>query len=914
MSFGLSGDDRKSAMVGGDVVTAWVDQNTLNGYAHDYYLDSKSQCAGTRGSCPDYRIEPNTESVRLLNAALVNGYSIVTYQRPLKAHDGLDKPIFTNRSQPIIWAVGPLNSKLEVSYHSITSKGDVFLDFGRPPKWNCPIPESDATPDASSSANLNNGFFFGLQRATEPPAPVYKTPPPPAPAPKNSAWEIPPIQCNEPEDGVFYAQMGPTGGKHGYPAITGHVGWGISYYINGLLIPEIYVVRGRTYTFVVEGGKDPNIPAKYHPFYITDDPVGGYQHKTPEEKRKVNIYAGAELNKHGEVVPTGLGRLCNWTPDPDQPMADEFASFGAYQRTLTLVCDHGEPAVVQWTPDKDTPDTVYYQCFLHRYLGWKIHVLDRCDLPPDRNAAGSAPVPSVLLPEGQQQDELQAKPSIIVTTRVKPDFPSQSLTDTAFKNYTKMHFPYEILKPAYNVKRPNLSDEHIIPVKEDVEDIPDTSSTQKPNQSMNTTLNGATALPLIKGPQPHRNGYGNTGNMRLPTRRPVIMVRRPLQPMMKPHMNQHIPHMNRPMAFGAPSQNRPVIVKKPIMRLPQRPMMMQNLPARPMMPQQPSVMPNRAPVKAVYVHKFKKPIQQSFNTPLPEKTKFKMQPSQMISQSAEEITTRLPIAVNTGFNPGSLVIESGFKPIIQTPHAEDRLSEIEYEDSNEGVINVENLDEQKSHTEMFEPMFIPSPLDSNTKHTKKATTEPVKKIRKPYRQVIVRRPIYNDEPLFRSEPEEPIDKLKPYYLPSTRTTPSSSSSSTASDNDDKTSPIPANHKPERKDDLTTDKPVALPLKTDASEEITVDNKETKQEPIAQASDLEIVTVINVFKEERRQRKRRDAHHEPGHNEDNNQHDHSEHDHSQHDHAQHQANNTNNSNQITPFLCLTIFTTILAKFL
>lgn len=78
--------------------------------------------------------------------------------------------------------------------------------------------------------------------------------------------------------------MGPTGGKQGYPAITGHVGWGISWYINGLLIPEINVVRGKEYTFVVEGGFDPEIPAKYHPFYITDDPVGGYFHKTDAEK------------------------------------------------------------------------------------------------------------------------------------------------------------------------------------------------------------------------------------------------------------------------------------------------------------------------------------------------------------------------------------------------------------------------------------------------------------------------------------------------------------------------------------------------------------------------------------------------------------------------------------------------------
>lgn len=75
-------------------------------------------------------------------------------------------------------------------------------------------------------------------------------------------------------------------------------------------------------------------------------------------------------------MPTGTGRLCNWTPDPDQPSADEFASFGAYQRTLSLVCDHGDPGVVQWTPDEDTPDTVYYQVSTRKLDGiiyWKQH-------------------------------------------------------------------------------------------------------------------------------------------------------------------------------------------------------------------------------------------------------------------------------------------------------------------------------------------------------------------------------------------------------------------------------------------------------------------------------------------------------------------------------------------------------------
>lgn len=113
--------------------------------------------------------------------------------------------------------------------------------------------------------------------------------PTPAPAPYVQPWDIPAIQCYEPPDGVFYAQMGPTGGKQGYSAITGHVGWGISWYVNGLLIPEITVVRGKRYTFVVESGSDPDVPARYHPFYITNDPVGGYYHKTDEEKKVCEV-------------------------------------------------------------------------------------------------------------------------------------------------------------------------------------------------------------------------------------------------------------------------------------------------------------------------------------------------------------------------------------------------------------------------------------------------------------------------------------------------------------------------------------------------------------------------------------------------------------------------------------------------
>ena len=195
--------------------------------------------------------QDKTNSIRVLNAAMVNGYSIVTFQRPLKATDKFDLPIVSNRSQAIVWAIGPLNQRLEVSYHSLYTKGDRFIQFGREPVWNCPISENDM----KMSHDENVEELYEPQHHTKPqprptPSPATyrppqhrryaeieddrrpsqssqlnhgppKVPPTPRPVSKNKAWEIPPIQCYEPEDGVFYAQMGPTGGKQGYPAITG---------------------------------------------------------------------------------------------------------------------------------------------------------------------------------------------------------------------------------------------------------------------------------------------------------------------------------------------------------------------------------------------------------------------------------------------------------------------------------------------------------------------------------------------------------------------------------------------------------------------------------------------------------------------------------------------------------------------
>lgn len=47
------------------------------------------------------------------------------------------------------------------------------------------------------------------------------------------------------------ATLGPAGGRRGYAGITGHVSNGLAWYMNGLLIPELWLRRGLTYAIKV---------------------------------------------------------------------------------------------------------------------------------------------------------------------------------------------------------------------------------------------------------------------------------------------------------------------------------------------------------------------------------------------------------------------------------------------------------------------------------------------------------------------------------------------------------------------------------------------------------------------------------------------------------------------------------------
>ena len=56
---------------------------------------------------------------------------------------------------------------------------------------------------------------------------------------------------------------------------VGLPGWGIAWYVNGTIVPELVVVRNQTYTFLIHGGNNVGDGSNYHPFYITNSKNGG---------------------------------------------------------------------------------------------------------------------------------------------------------------------------------------------------------------------------------------------------------------------------------------------------------------------------------------------------------------------------------------------------------------------------------------------------------------------------------------------------------------------------------------------------------------------------------------------------------------------------------------------------------------
>ncbi|VDL74029.1 unnamed protein product [Nippostrongylus brasiliensis] len=166
----------------------------------------------------------------------------------------------------------------------------------------------------------------------------------------------------------FTFQLGVPGGRKGYQSMARARPAKYVWYVNGVLA-DLYLRRGVTYTFIVEGGSDKSSSDLYNPLYISDDQFGGYGKLSNEEKEQVTIYSGSDPSR-------AAGRLCLWSND-DNVDESQFSTFAEFRKSLHLKCETDKVATLfQFTPDEKTPDTLFYQSYSNYNMGWKINIVN----------------------------------------------------------------------------------------------------------------------------------------------------------------------------------------------------------------------------------------------------------------------------------------------------------------------------------------------------------------------------------------------------------------------------------------------------------------------------------------------------------------------------------------------------------
>ncbi|KAG0431264.1 hypothetical protein HPB47_021951, partial [Ixodes persulcatus] len=349
-AFGISGDKDRNQMIGGDVAVVYLEGPSNKVKLEDYYLGSKAQCSITSGGvCPDAKSPlKGTDDLTVMSTKYENGLLSVVYSRPLATTDRFDKTITPAGETTVIAAQGPLAEEPPgvVLYHTMYwTKSKTTLKLNRQAQRNCqPLTSSQAREEPKTETQFGGRDILRREGVT-----------------------------------TFTARIGPTGGSRGYAKITGTPGWGIVWWINDELIPVLHVERGKTYTFIAEGGHDDSNSARYHPFYITDSRKGGGSKEDAEALGKPGhlLLAGVTLGPDGKPdVSNAVGRYCEWEHKSiDQ--SNNVKTFEEFKKTLELKCEPNvKSGMFTWTPDEKTPDIVYYQCFTHYYLGWKILVKD----------------------------------------------------------------------------------------------------------------------------------------------------------------------------------------------------------------------------------------------------------------------------------------------------------------------------------------------------------------------------------------------------------------------------------------------------------------------------------------------------------------------------------------------------------
>lgn len=453
----------------------------------------------------------------------------------------------------------------------------------------------------------------------------------------------------------------------------------------------------------------------------------------------------------------------------------------------------------------------FFQCFTHRYLGWKINVHDSCDEQP---AASNLEPSLVQAPEGfsdSMEVELEQSPSMKIETRVKAnDIISVDNGDKEIKSVISEKKIVEIQNlPS---PTPEQADEHSqAPVSHfttQQQTLPDPYSTSLeniPQQPHNSHQQ-----------QPHytESYFESTTifpSLSLRTNRTTDETAQITNKFVQNSLK--LPFLTNNSFAVRPSPNSYSIPRPiPPHNFPTR-VISNNFNMRPVRAKPSKKYFPRSPYQKYrpYNFEFDRPmgyplrqkpgqfisLSASMNSRMPPLNNYKanrtgfsefkkvenveISPLQASTEREPEIQTaslphvidNTPIfrrpAINTGFKPSSIKLETGFKPII-SKELQDRMDEnddeIVIEDEGEtGVIekDTENNYEYKP-IHAFEPMFVPSPADKFAKEKfPKVNKRPNKKVQH-FLEIIIKQPRSFNESQDELEAEA-AERSETYYLP-----------------------------------------------------------------------------------------------------------------------------------------------------
>ncbi|KAH9416326.1 hypothetical protein DERP_000831 [Dermatophagoides pteronyssinus] len=366
-AFGLSGSFKQSKMIGSDVFVTYYDADSNKVVLEDFTVTGKTQCNLQTGIgvCPDTLVGGNND-LELLMSSYIDGLIKVTFRRSISVmrdHQN-DLPFLIHDPNPIVAAIGTLDTHKNPSYHTVAVNTKyhqskyrpmTIVNFGRKnPKRNCYENLWDKV--INEPANIFNTIANSQVSETEI---IYELRP----------WK--PAIIKTTNNHVFHVVIGPAGNaQQGYTSITGQESPGIAFWINDLLIPELHVVRGHDYTFLIETGDNRTDKKHYHPFYITDSREGGNPNNFSINH---HIYAGIRFHDGIADPQPGTGRYCELIESSRVDPAFIY-SIEDYRKTLRLYCGKGNVGSFRWRPDNNTPDTIFYQSFTEKNMGWKIKV------------------------------------------------------------------------------------------------------------------------------------------------------------------------------------------------------------------------------------------------------------------------------------------------------------------------------------------------------------------------------------------------------------------------------------------------------------------------------------------------------------------------------------------------------------